>query len=111
MLRLRAAKIPFGTLTTVALSHPPGWCEVQEVLGDRLHVLVPETPFKRFYFYRNRGHLARKHRRVRSFVADVVGYPLHFLKKRDLKGLASWAKTYSAGFRGATFGPPQDADF
>ncbi|WP_026555398.1 glycosyltransferase [Arthrobacter sp. 35W] len=111
MLRLRQAGIPFGTVTTVALSHPAGWGEVKEVLGDRLHVLVPETAFKRFYYYRNRGFLTRKHRRLRSFVADAVGYPLYFLKARDFKGLARWASTYSAGVRGAKFGPPKDQVF
>lgn len=111
MLRLRAAKVRFGTVTSVALSHPVGWGEVQEVLGDRLHVLVPETAFKRFYYYRNRGHLTRQHLRVRSLVADVVGYPLFFLKRRDLKGLVTWARTYGAGLRGATFGPPEDQKF
>lgn len=111
MLRLRQANIKFGTVTSVALSHPVGWGEVQEVLGDRLHVLVPETPFKRFYYYRNRGHLTRTHRRVRSLVADVVGYPLYFLKKGDFKGLVSWARTYGSGLRGPDFGPIQDQKF
>jgi rhamnopyranosyl-N-acetylglucosaminyl-diphospho-decaprenol beta-1,3/1,4-galactofuranosyltransferase len=111
MLRLRQAKIKFGTVTTVALTHPAGWGEVKEVLGDRLHVLVPETPFKRFYYYRNRGYLTRKHRRVRSFVADAVGYPLYFLKRGDLKGLGKWAATYGAGLRGAKFGPLKDQEF
>jgi rhamnopyranosyl-N-acetylglucosaminyl-diphospho-decaprenol beta-1,3/1,4-galactofuranosyltransferase len=111
MLRLRQAKIKFGTVTTVALTHPAGWGEVKEVLGDRLHVLVPETPFKRFYYYRNRGYLTRKHRRMRSFVADAVGYPLYFLKRGDLKGLGKWAATYGAGLRGAKFGPLKDQEF
>ena len=111
MLRLRAAKVPFGTLTTVALTHPAGWAEVQHVLGDRLHVLVPETAFKRFYFFRNRGYLTRKHRRVRSLVADVVGYPVYFLRRGDVRGLAKWASTYSAGLRGKKFGPPAEQEF
>ncbi len=111
MLRLRQAKVKFGTVTSVALTHPAGWGEVQEVLGDRLHVLVPETPFKRFYYYRNRGFLTRKHRRVRSLVADAAGYPLYFLKKGDLKGLAKWARTYGAGLRGPNFGPMKDQQF
>ena len=111
MLRLRQAKVKFGTVTSVALTHPAGWGEVQEVLGDRLHVLVPETPFKRFYYYRNRGFLTRRHRRVRSFVADAVGYPLFFLKKGDVKGLTKWVSAYSAGLRGAKFGPMKDQKF
>lgn len=111
MLRLRQAGISFGTVTTVAISHPPGWGEVKEVLGRRLHVLVPETPFKRFYYYRNRGFLTRRHRRLRSLVADAVGYPLYFLKARDFKGMATWASTYFAGVRGAKFGRPEDQVF
>ncbi|GAA5229460.1 glycosyltransferase [Arthrobacter cryoconiti] len=111
MLRLRAAKVKFGTVTSVALTHPAGWGEVQELLGDRLHVLVPENAFKRFYYYRNRGYLTRKHVRVRSFVADIVGYPLFFLGKGDFRGLAKWAAAYGAGLRGAKFGPLKDQKF
>ncbi|MCU6480677.1 glycosyltransferase [Arthrobacter sp. A2-55] len=111
MLRLRQAKVKFGTVTSVALTHPAGWGEVQEVMGDRFHVLVPETPFKRFYYYRNRGYLTRRHRRLRSFVADAVGYPLFFLRDGDFKGLAKWASAYGAGLRGAKFGPVKDQKF
>ncbi|MGO4384815.1 glycosyltransferase family 2 protein [Specibacter sp. RAF43] len=111
MMRLRAAKIRFGTVTSVALTHPAGWGEVQEVLGSRLHILVPETAFKRFFYYRNRGFLMRKHRRLRSLVADAVGYPVFFLRQGDLKGLAQWASAYLAGVRGAKFGPPKDQGF
>ncbi|WP_323958769.1 glycosyltransferase [Arthrobacter sp. JZ12] len=111
MLRLRRAGIPFGTVTTVALSHPPGWDEVQHVLGDRLHVLVPQTPFKRFYFFRNRGHLTRRYLRPKSFIADVVGYPLYYLRRGDVAGLLSWARAYIAGVRGRSFGPPSDFGF
>ena len=111
MLRLRRAGIPFGTVTTVALSHPPGWAETQQVLGDRLHVLVPETAFKRYFYYRNRGYLTRRYLRVKSLVADGVGYPLYFLKHRDLRGFAEWFKAYSTGVRGRGFGPPSDQGY
>lgn len=111
MLRLRKAGIPFGTVTTVALSHPPGWAEVKEVLGDRLHVLVPQDDFKKFYFYRNRGYLTRKYRRVRSLAADLVGYPLYFLTRRDLRGFSQWFSAYWSGIRGRKFGPPDEFGF
>lgn len=111
MLRLRRAGIPFGTVTTVALSHPPGWGEVKHVLGDRLHVLVPETPFKRFYYFRNRGHLTRRYGRLRSLVADAVGYPVYYLRRGDVRGLVSWVRTYASGVRGRNFGPPSDFGF
>ncbi|HEY8294457.1 MAG TPA: glycosyltransferase [Micrococcaceae bacterium] len=108
MLRLRGAGIPFGTVTTVALSHPAGWAEVHLLLGDRLHVLVPETALKRYYYFRNRGVITRRHRRPKSLVADVVGYPLHFARTRDLKGLRLWATSYLAGLRNRGFGSPKD---
>ncbi len=111
MLRLRKSGIAFGTYTGTALSHPPGWGEVQEVLGDRLHVLVPETAFKRFFYFRNRGYLLRRYRRPRSLVADMVGYPLYYLSKRDGRGLREWFSAYLAGFRGRRFGPPSDQGF
>jgi rhamnopyranosyl-N-acetylglucosaminyl-diphospho-decaprenol beta-1,3/1,4-galactofuranosyltransferase len=110
MLRLRAAKVPFGTLTTVAVTHPPGWSEVKYILGDRMHILVPETAFKQFYFYRNRGQLTRRYRRFKSLVADLTGYPLYFWRTRDLQGLIKWARTYGAGLRGQSFGPPGKQD-
>jgi rhamnopyranosyl-N-acetylglucosaminyl-diphospho-decaprenol beta-1,3/1,4-galactofuranosyltransferase len=111
MLRLRRAGIPFGTVTTVALSHPPGWAETHQVLGNRLHVLVPETRFKRFYYYRNRGYLTRRYRRLRSLVADGVGYPLYFLRHRDPRGFAEWFSAFSSGVLGRGFGPPSDHGF
>lgn len=111
MIRLRKAGIPFGTLTSVALSHPAAWSEVQEILGGRLHVLVPDTEFKRFFFYRNRGHLTAKYKRVRSLAADVVGYTVYFARTRDLRGFRSWLRAYTGGVRGKTFGPPSDLGF
>ncbi|MCC3273836.1 glycosyltransferase [Arthrobacter zhangbolii] len=111
MIRLRRAGVEFGTVTTVALTHPAAWAEVQPVLGDRMHVLVPENAFKQFYFYRNRGHLTRRYRRVRSLVADTVGYPVHFARTRDPKGFVSWLRAYAAGLGGRRFGPPSDFGF
>ncbi|OMH37137.1 glycosyl transferase [Tersicoccus sp. Bi-70] len=106
MLRLRRAGVRFGTVTTAALRHPSGEAELQHVIGDRLHVLVPETETKRFYFYRNRGQLIRRYRRVRSLAADGVGYPLYFLRHGDVAGLAAWARPFVAGLRNRSFGPP-----
>ncbi|WP_104101249.1 glycosyltransferase [Arthrobacter sp. 08Y14] len=111
MIRLRRAGIRFGTVTSVALTHPAAWAEVQQVAGERLHVLVPENAFKQFYFYRNRGHLTWKYKRLRSFAADAVGYPVHFAKTRDPRGFAAWLRAYAAGMRGRRFGPPSDFGF
>ncbi|GAA1347584.1 glycosyltransferase [Falsarthrobacter nasiphocae] len=109
MLRLRRADIPFGTVSTTALRHPTGWSEVRPVLGERWHVLVPDTAMKREAFFRNRGYLIRRHRRLKSFVADAVGYPVHFARTRDLAGLREWSRPFLDGLRGRGFSAPEAA--
>ena len=39
--------------------------------------------------------------------ADLVGYPLFYLRRRDVRGLASWASRYAGGMRGRGFGGPR----
>jgi rhamnopyranosyl-N-acetylglucosaminyl-diphospho-decaprenol beta-1,3/1,4-galactofuranosyltransferase len=110
-IRLRQAGIRFGTVTTTAITHPHAFSETQHVYGAGWHVIVPESAFKRYYYYRNRGYLIRRYFRVRSFVADVGGYLGYFLQRRDLPGLLSWARTFSTGLRGKGFGPLEDQKF
>ncbi|MFD5278858.1 glycosyltransferase [Pseudarthrobacter sp. NPDC058362] len=110
-IRLRRAGIRFGTVTTTAITHPHAFTETQHVYGARWHVIVPDSAFKRHYYYRNRGYLIRRYFRVKSFVADVGGYLGYFLQRRDLAGLAAWAKSFSAGLRGKGFGPLEDQKF
>lgn len=110
-IRLRRAGIRFGTVTTTAITHPHAFAETQHVYGARWHVIVPDSAFKRHYYYRNRGYLIRRYFRVRSLVADVGGYLGYFLQRRDLSGLAGWAKSFSAGLRGKGFGPLEDQKF
>jgi rhamnopyranosyl-N-acetylglucosaminyl-diphospho-decaprenol beta-1,3/1,4-galactofuranosyltransferase len=100
LLRLRKNAVKFGTITTVAVSHPPGWGEVVSMIRGKIFILVPETPFKRYYFYRNRGYLARKHRRIVSFSADVLLYPIFFLfilKEGNLAAFRFWITAYWHG--------------
>ena len=65
LLRLRQLGLAFGTTTKAAFVHPTGWAEVSAIVEERYHVLVPETEFKRYHFFRNRGYLIRRHN-VRS---------------------------------------------
>jgi rhamnopyranosyl-N-acetylglucosaminyl-diphospho-decaprenol beta-1,3/1,4-galactofuranosyltransferase len=106
LLRLRKSGLPFGTVPAAAFVHPTGWGEVSYIVPDRMHVLVPETAFKRYYFFRNRGYLVRRYARPVSLVVDVVGYSWHFLvKQRDVAGFKEWLRAFRAGLR-ADFGPP-----
>jgi rhamnopyranosyl-N-acetylglucosaminyl-diphospho-decaprenol beta-1,3/1,4-galactofuranosyltransferase len=110
-IRLRKAGIRFGTVTTAAIMHPHAFSETKHVFGARWHVIVPEGAFKRYYYYRNRGYLIRRHFRVKSLVADVGGYLGYFLRRGDLRGLADWFRAFSTGLRGKGFGPLKDQKF
>ncbi len=107
LLRMRRAGIRFGTVTGAAMSHPPGWGEVHKVTKG-MQALVPEGEFKRYYFFRNRGYLARRHRRIRSLLVDLVGYPIVFVVVRggDYSGLRQWWGAFWDGLN-YRFGPPR----
>jgi rhamnopyranosyl-N-acetylglucosaminyl-diphospho-decaprenol beta-1,3/1,4-galactofuranosyltransferase len=110
-IRLRKAGIRFGTVTTAAITHPHAFSETQHVFGARWHVIVPESAFKRYYYYRNRGYLIRRYFRVKSLTADVGGYLGYFLRRGDFRGLADWFRAFSTGLRGKGFGPLKDQKF
>lgn len=110
-LRLRKAGIRFGTVTTAAITHPHAFAETKHVYGARWHVIVPDSAFKRHFYYRNRGYMIRRHFRVKSLVADVGGYLGYFLRRGDVRGLADWFRAFSTGLRGKGFGPLKDQKF
>ncbi|MEX5298809.1 glycosyltransferase [Kocuria sp. CPCC 205292] len=107
LVRLRRSGLPFGTTTRTAVAHPPGWDEEHVVVPGRLKVVVPTTAFKRAHFFRNRGWTTWRYKRVVQLGADLVGYPLYYLRRRDAAGLASWASRYVGGMRGRGFGGPR----
>jgi rhamnopyranosyl-N-acetylglucosaminyl-diphospho-decaprenol beta-1,3/1,4-galactofuranosyltransferase len=55
--------------------------------------------------------MIRRHFRVKSFIADVGGYPGYFLRNGDVRGLADWFRAFSTGLRGKSFGPLEDQKF
>lgn len=99
MLRLKRAGLRFGTVGAAAVAHPPGWEEVHWIVQDRFLALIPETDFKRYYFFRNRGYLARRYRRLPNLLMDLAFYPFAFLVRRngDWAGLRLWAKAFWDG--------------
>ncbi|OLT10642.1 glycosyl transferase [Kocuria sp. CNJ-770] len=107
LIRLRRSGLPFGTTTRAAVAHPPGWAEEHVVIPGRLKVVVPETAFKRAHFFRNRGWTTWRYKRPVQLAADLVGYPLYYLRRRDVRGLVSWAGRYVGGMRGRGFGGPR----
>lgn len=107
LVRLRRSGLAFGTTTRAAVAHPPGWGEEHVVVPGRLKVVVPETAFKRAHFFRNRGWITWRYKRVVQLGADLVGYPLYYLRRGDVRGLAAWAGRYVGGMRGRGFGGPR----
>lgn len=107
LVRLRRSGLPFGTTTRAAVAHPPGWGEEHTVVPGRLKVVVPETAFKRAHFFRNRGWITWRYKRVVQLGADLVGYPLYYLRRGDVRGLTAWAGRYLGGMRGRGFGGPR----
>ncbi|GAA1760448.1 glycosyltransferase [Kocuria aegyptia] len=107
LVRLRRSGLPFGTTTRAAVAHPPGWAEEHVVIPGKLKVVVPETAFKRAHFFRNRGWTTWRYKRVVQLAADLVGYPLYYLRRGDVGGLTSWAGRYVGGMRGQGFGGPR----
>jgi rhamnopyranosyl-N-acetylglucosaminyl-diphospho-decaprenol beta-1,3/1,4-galactofuranosyltransferase len=110
-IRLRRANVRFGTVSTTAITHPHAFAETRHVFGPRWHVIVPDSAFKRYYHYRNRGYLIRRYFRIKSLAADVGGYLAYFLRRRDIRGLAEWLRAFSIGLRGKGFGPIEDREF
>ena len=94
-------------MTTTAVSHPPGWDEEHVVVPGKLQVLIPPGEFKQRHFFRNRGYVSWHYKRVVQLGADAIGYPAHYIKTRDLKGLRTWARLYTDGMRGRGFGGPR----
>ncbi|MEZ2389263.1 glycosyltransferase [bacterium RCC_150] len=111
MIRLRKAGIRFGTVASASITHPHAFSETKHVFGARWHVIVPDSAFKRYFYYRNRGYLIRRYRRGKSMVADVGGYLGYFLPRGDFRGLAEWFRAFSAGLRNKGFGPLEDQEF
>ncbi len=97
--RLKRAKIPFGTVTTVSVAHPPGWDEEVEIFGGRRNVIIPQTRFKRYFFFRNRGYQLRRYRSLKTLLRDLVFYPYAFLvaRNRDYDGLREWWSAFRDG--------------
>lgn len=107
LVRLRKSGLPFGTVTATAVTHPPGWEEENVVIPGRLQVLVPPGSFKQQHFFRNRGYVSWRYKRVVQLGADAIGYPLYYLRRRDVAGLRAWARQYVGGMRGRGFGGPR----
>jgi rhamnopyranosyl-N-acetylglucosaminyl-diphospho-decaprenol beta-1,3/1,4-galactofuranosyltransferase len=98
--RLVRAGLPFGTVLTATYLHPNGRDEFKPILGGRLSAQYPETEWKRFYTYRNRGYLMRQPGMRWLFPLELVRFSWFFLvTRRDLPGFREWLRLVRAGRR------------
>jgi rhamnopyranosyl-N-acetylglucosaminyl-diphospho-decaprenol beta-1,3/1,4-galactofuranosyltransferase len=98
--RLVRARLPFGTALTATYLHPNGRDEFKPILGGRLSAQYPETEWKRFYTYRNRGYLMRQPGMRWLFPLELVRFSWFFLvTRRDLPGFREWLRLVRAGRR------------
>ena len=98
--RLVRAGLHFGTALNATYLHPNGRDEFKPILGGRLSAQYPETDWKRFYTYRNRGYLMRQPGMRWLFPLELVRFSWFFLvTRRDLPGFREWLRLVRAGRR------------
>ncbi len=102
MHRMRRAGLRFGTTAAAAFLHPSSDNEIHPIWGGRLHVVIPETSWKRRCQFRNRSFNHARHRLWCILIVDAVRYPYFFLISRrgDVAGLKEWLSCTMAGLRG-----------
>jgi rhamnopyranosyl-N-acetylglucosaminyl-diphospho-decaprenol beta-1,3/1,4-galactofuranosyltransferase len=102
LLRMRRAKLRFGTVTSAQVTHPSSNNELHPVFRGRLHVVYPEPLWKRRIQYRNRAYNHLRSGMFLIIAIDLIRYPYFFLVKRrlDFAGLADWFHCTWAGLMG-----------
>lgn len=99
---IRCRKTFRSALITKAIYYHPS--SEKEFLGNRTSFLsanVPLDSVKRFYQFRNRGYIVRKHRQYHLALYDWIRYPLRFIVigRFDLSGFKFWLRTWIRGFK------------
>lgn len=89
--RLVRSGLPFGTCLTSAYLHPDGSDEFRPILGGKMHTQYPDSSFKRYFTYRNRGFLMNQPGMRRLLPQEYARFGWYFLvQQRDLAGFREW---------------------
>lgn len=89
--RLVRSGLPFGTCLTTAYLHPDGSEEFRPILGGKMHTQYPDSAFKRYFTYRNRGYLMNQPGMRRLLPQEYARFGWYFLvQQRDLRGFREW---------------------
>ncbi|WP_198598008.1 galactofuranosyltransferase GlfT1 [Blastococcus atacamensis] len=96
--RMVRAGVVFGTALDATYLHPNGRSEFVPILGGRLSAQYPETAWKRYYTYRNRGYLMRQPGMRWLLPLELVRFSWFFLvTRRDPAGYREWLGLLRAG--------------
>lgn len=90
-----------GLITNAIYYHPSS---ENEYPGKRTAILsanIPLDSVKKFYQFRNRGYIIRRHHQYQLAIYDWIRYPLRFLvlNRFDLPAFLYWSRTWLKGFR------------
>lgn len=107
--RARRAGVGVVLDTEARFLHPGSAPEIHPILFGLFYAVVPLSAAKRFYTFRNRGHIFRTYGRWGLLAADVVRYGWYYLVncRLDLRGYRRWAADTWRGVRG-DFGDGED---
>lgn len=100
--RARRAGVSVVLDTEARFLHPGSAPEIHPIMFGLFHAVVPLSADKRFYTFRNRGHIFRAYGRWGLLAADAVRYGWYYLVNRrlDLRGYGRWAADTWRGVRG-----------
>ncbi|KAB3519233.1 glycosyltransferase [Corynebacterium sp. zg254] len=96
--RLVRSGLAFGTCLTTAYLHPDGSDEFKPILGGKMHTQYPDSDFKRYFTYRNRGYIMNQPGMRRLLPQEYARFAWFFLvQNRDVKGFREWFNLHKAG--------------
>ncbi|HYG86045.1 MAG TPA: glycosyltransferase [Azospirillum sp.] len=101
-LRMQIGGERIVTTTSAQFCHPASTAQIHPFMSGLAHAVVPETPIKQYYLFRNRGYLFPRRRMLGYFLGDFLRYGWFFLihRRGDVAGFSHWARPTLAGARG-----------
>jgi rhamnopyranosyl-N-acetylglucosaminyl-diphospho-decaprenol beta-1,3/1,4-galactofuranosyltransferase len=101
MHRMLRAGIKLATITSTAFVHPSGWSETVPLVKGFFHAVVPNSDYKKYCFFRNRGYIFWRYNLYAHFAYDLLRYSIYFLivNKGDWRGLKLFLSAMRDGMR------------
>ncbi len=101
LLRAKRAGLRVVTDTQTGFLHPSSDAEIHPILGGAFYAVVPCSPFKRHYQFRNRGWVFARYGKWGWLAADHVRYACYYLgTARDPSGYGTWLRATWSGVAG-----------